>query len=51
MTLPFHNYSKLAGKTVYWDTSDNQDTYLENLKNPETYKRLSALGFIDTQIE
>jgi hypothetical protein len=51
MTLPFHNYSKLAGKTVYWDTSDTQDTYLENLKNPETYKRLSALGFIDTQIE
>jgi hypothetical protein len=51
MTLPFHNYSLLAGKTVYWDTSDNQDAYLENLKNPKTRNKLSELGFTDAQIE
>jgi hypothetical protein len=51
MTLPFHNYSRLAGKTVYWDTSDNQDVYLKNLKNTNTRNRLSELGFIDTEIQ
>ena len=51
MIPPFHNYSHLAGNTVYWDTSDSQHAYLENLKNPKTYNRLSELGFIDTQIE
>jgi hypothetical protein len=51
MILPVHNYSHLAGKTVYWDTSDSQNAYLENLKNPKTSNRLSELGFIDTQIE
>ena len=46
-----HNYSRLAGKTVHWDTSDNQERYLKNIQSPEAYKRLKDLGFLNTQID
>jgi hypothetical protein len=46
-----HNYSRLAGRTLHWDTSDNQDRYLKNLKSPEAYQRLKDLGFLNTQID
>ena len=46
-----HNYSKVAGKTLYWDTSDNQERYLKNIQSPEAYQRLVELGFLNTQID
>ena len=46
-----HNYSRLAGKTVHWDTSDNKDAYAKNLQTPTTYRRLQYLGFLNTQID
>jgi hypothetical protein len=51
MTPVIHNYSKLASRTVHWDTTDNKDWYLSSLKNPEAYKRLTELGFLNTQID
>jgi hypothetical protein len=51
MTPIIHNYSRLAGKTVRWDTTDNQEWYLKNTKNPETHQRLVDLGFLDTTID
>jgi hypothetical protein len=51
MTPVIHNYSKVAGRTLHWDTSDNQDWYLKNVQNPTAYQRLSELGFLNTQID
>ena len=51
MTPIIHNYSRVAGRTLHWDTTDNQDSYLANIKNPITYQRLSELGFLNTQID
>jgi hypothetical protein len=51
MTPVIHNYSKMAGRTVYWDTSDNQDWYLKNTQKPELQQRLDELGFLDKKIE
>jgi len=51
MTPIVHNYSFAIGKTLHWDTSDNKDHYLKNLKDPVQYQRLARLGFLDTQID
>jgi len=51
MTPLIHNYSKLAGQTVHWDTSDNKDCYLKNINDPVTRQRLESLGFIDSPID
>jgi len=51
MTPVIHNYSRLAGRTLHWDTTDNKDTYTSNLQNPTAYQRLSELGFLNTQID
>jgi len=51
MTPIIHNYSRVAGRTAHWDTSDNQDTYAKNLQNPTAYQRLHDLGFLNTQID
>jgi hypothetical protein len=51
MIALIHNYSKLAGKTLHWDTSDNQERYQKNLESPEAYQRLKDLGFLNTQID
>lgn len=51
MTPVIHNYSQLAGKTVYWDTMDNQAWYQKNIKNSETHARLAKLGFLDVDIK
>jgi hypothetical protein len=51
MTPLIHNYSRLAGRTVHWDTTDNKDAYVKNLQNPLAYQRLSELGFLNTQID
>jgi hypothetical protein len=50
MTPVIHNYSQLAGKTVHWDTMDNQEWYQKNIKNPKAHARLVELGFLDTKI-
>jgi hypothetical protein len=50
MTPIIHNYSQLAGKTVYWDTMDNLEWYQKNIKNPKAHARLVELGFLDTKI-
>lgn len=46
-----HNYSKLAGKTLHWDTTDNQSWYLKSIQNPTAYQQLVELGFLNTQID
>ena len=51
MNQVIHNYSRLANKTLHWDTTDNQPWYLKNIQNPEAYQRLSDLGFLNTQID
>lgn len=51
MTPIIHNYSRLANKTLHWDTSDNQPWYLKNIQNPEAYQQLSDLGFLNTQVD
>jgi hypothetical protein len=45
-----HNYSRLAGKTLHWDTTDNEDWYLKNIQKSETRNRLAELGFLNTEI-
>ena len=50
MNTIIHNYSRLANRTLQWDTSDNQPQYLKNIQNPQAYQRLSDLGFVNTQI-
>jgi hypothetical protein len=51
MNTIIHNYSRLANRTLHWDTSDNQPWYLKNIENPEAYQRLSDLGFLNTPID
>lgn len=51
MNTLIHNYSRLAGRTLHWDTTDSQPQYLKNIQNSEAYKRLSDLGFVDAQID
>jgi hypothetical protein len=46
-----HNYLSAAGKTLYWDTYDNEETYLTNLQSPEKKQQLSDLKYINTVIE
>ena len=46
-----HNYSRLAGRTVQWDTSDSRDNYVKNVQNPTAYQRLCELGFLNAQID
>ena len=50
MTPLIHNYSSAAGDTVYWDTSDSEETYLKNIQDPINRQRLQALGFLNTPI-
>ena len=51
MTPVIHNYSRVAGRTVHWDTSDSKERYLKNLESVEARQRLTDLGFIDRQID
>jgi hypothetical protein len=51
MTPIIHNYSRVAGKMLHWDTTDNKDAYVKNLQNPTAYQRLQDLGFLNTQID
>ena len=51
MTPVIHNYSRVAGKTLHWDTTDNKDAYAKNLQNPAAHLRLSDLGFLNTPID
>jgi hypothetical protein len=46
-----HNYTRVANKTLHWDTTDNQAWYLKNIQTPEAYQRLTDLGFLNTQID
>jgi hypothetical protein len=51
MTPLTHNYSRLAGRTVHWDTSDNKEWYLKNIENTDLRKKLEDSGYLDTQID
>jgi lysophospholipase L1-like esterase len=51
MTPLIHNYSRLAGRTVHWDTTDNKEWYLKNIQDPQLRDRLNDLGFLDTPID
>lgn len=50
MTPLVHNYSSVAGSTVYWDTSDSEETYLKNIQDTTTRQQLQDLGFLNTVI-
>ena len=50
MTPVIHNYSRLANRTIRWDTTDNQEWYFKNTQNLETRRRLVELGFLDIEI-
>jgi hypothetical protein len=50
MTPIIHNYSSVSSKTLYWDTSDNEQTYLKNLQNPEKKQLLLDAGYVDNSI-
>lgn len=49
--IPIHNYWHAINKTLFWDTSDSQETYQKNIKNPTTRQQLVDLGYFDTDIE
>lgn len=51
MTPLLHNYTRKAGKTYSWDTSDSEENFKKNSSNPETKKILQDLGFLDRPIE
>lgn len=51
MTPAASNYSHLANQTVFWDTSDNQETYQKNLKNSKAFEQLQRLNYVDYTIE
>ena len=51
MTPLINNYSRLAGKTVPWDTSDSEKVFFQNSQNPHTRQLLESLGFLHTPIE
>ena len=51
MTPIIHNYSKLAGRTLHWDTTDNKEWYFKNKQNLEFRHRLAELDFLDITID
>jgi hypothetical protein len=51
MTPAPSNYSRLANQTVFWDTSDNKETYQKNLKNSKAFEQLQRLNYVDYTIE
>ena len=51
MTPLINNYSRLAGKTVGWDTSDSEKLFFQNSQNPHTRQLLESLGFLHTSIK
>ena len=50
MTPLIHNYSNKSGKTYLWDTSDSEENYNNNIKDPVKKQKLKDLGFLDTKI-
>ena len=50
MTELVHNYSNLAGKTVLWDTSDDEEAYRANTQDPVKRQQLQDLGYLDCDI-
>jgi lysophospholipase L1-like esterase len=51
MTPIVHNYSHAAGKTVNWDTSDSEMTYLKNIQDSVRLNRLQELDFYNVPIQ
>ena len=51
MTPLISNYSRLAGKTMAWDTSDSEKIFLKNTQNDHTRQALESLGFLHTPVE
>jgi hypothetical protein len=51
MTPAPSNYLHLANQTVFCDTSDSNETYQKNLKNPKSFKQLQNLSYVDYTIE
>lgn len=50
MTPLVHNYSHKAGKTYLWDTSDSEELYHNNIKDPVKKQCLVDLGYVDNPI-
>lgn len=51
MTPASTNYLRLANQTVFWDTSDNHETYQKNSKNSKSFEQLQRLNYVDYTIE
>jgi hypothetical protein len=51
MTPIVHNYSHVAGKTINWDTTDSEKTYLKNIQDSVKLKLLQELGFYNVPIQ
>ena len=45
------NYSHRANQTVFWDTSDNDETYQKNCKNSNAFEQLKQFNYLDYTIE
>jgi len=45
-----HNYHWAINKTILWDTSDNESTYLRHLTNLKSKLELEKLGYVDALI-
>ena len=50
MKLIPHNYHQAVNKTMLWDTSDSESTYLKHLANPASKLQLERLGYINAPI-
>jgi len=47
MIPALHNYSRLAGKTTQWDTTDSEENYLKNIKDTVSKQKLMNAGYDD----
>lgn len=50
MKLIPHNYHWAVGKTVLWDTSDNEAMYRKHLADPKSKLQLEKLAYVDAPI-
>lgn len=51
MTPLIHNYSDLVGKTVDWDTSDNENLFQQNINDLQKRKLLEQNNFVNQPVE
>lgn len=50
MTLPLHQWSDHAGKTIKWLSPDSEDAYRKHIADPEKRKMLESFGWVDVDV-